>query len=118
MPYVLYDPFMLARYALSFTALHMTLYSMHAGEFGKQLGDKRSTFVCNIIIHSKLQGNPHDLRDVQKFLVSAFDSMREDRTQALNYHFITSTSTRNIRHFFELVKDTILTPFLQDIMEC
>ena len=63
-----------------------------------------------------MQGNPRDLGDVQTFLVQMFNSVRQDRTQELYRHFTTATDTKNIKVVFNIVKDTILTRHIQDII--
>lgn len=62
-------------------------------------------------------GNPRDLEDVQAFLVSMFNSVRQDKSQELYRHFTTATDTKNIKVVFNIVKDTILTRHIQDIMQ-
>ena len=46
-----------------------------------------------------------------------FNSVRQDRTQELYRHFTTATDTKNIKVVFNIVKDTILTRHIQDIMQ-
>jgi len=62
-------------------------------------------------------GDPHKLGDVQNFLVSMFNSVRQDKTQELYRHFTTATDTKNIKVVFNIVKDTILTRHISDIMQ-
>ncbi len=67
--------------------------------------------------HTHTQGNPRKLGDVQDFLVSMFNSVRQDKTQEMYRHFTTATDTGNIKVVFNIVKDTILTKHIQDIMQ-
>lgn len=62
-------------------------------------------------------GDPKKLSDVQDFLVILFNSVRQDRTQELYRHFTTATDTKNIKVVFNIVKDTILTKNIQDIVQ-
>ena len=62
-------------------------------------------------------GDPHKLGDVQNFLVSMFNSVRQDKTLELYRHFTTATDTKNIKVVFNIVKDTILTRHISDIMQ-
>ncbi len=64
-----------------------------------------------------LQGDPHKLEDVQNYLVSMFNHVRHDTSQELYRHFTTATDTKNIKVVFNIVKDTILTRHIQDIMQ-
>ena len=62
-------------------------------------------------------GDPHKLGDVQNYLVSMFNSVRQDKSQEMYRHFTTATDTKNIKVVFNIVKDTILTRHIQDIMQ-
>ena len=62
------------------------------------------------------QSNPHDLANVQEFILQMFDSRRRDRSKALFHHFTTATDTENIRFVFHAVKDIILGQNLQALM--
>ena len=62
-------------------------------------------------------GDPHTLGDVQTFLVSMFNTVRQDKAQELYRHFTTATDTKNIKVVFNIVKDTILTRHISDIMQ-
>jgi len=64
-----------------------------------------------------LQGDPHNLKDVQAYLVSMFNHVRHDTSQELYRHFTTATDTKNIKVVFNIVKDTILTRHINDIMQ-
>ena len=66
---------------------------------------------------SHVQGDPHKLEDVQNYLVGMFNHVRHDTTLELYRHFTTATNTRNIKVVFNIVKDTILTRHIQDIMQ-
>ncbi|KAG5262604.1 hypothetical protein AALO_G00276860 [Alosa alosa] len=62
-------------------------------------------------------GEPHDLADVQKFLVECFREKRRDQQQKpLYHHFTTAINTENIRLVFRDVKDTILHDNLKQLM--
>ena len=63
------------------------------------------------------QGDTRKLLDVQEYLVSMFNSVRQDKSQELYRHFTTATDTKNIKVVFNIVKDTILTRHIQDIMQ-
>ncbi|XP_012670110.1 guanine nucleotide-binding protein subunit alpha-13a [Clupea harengus] len=63
------------------------------------------------------EGEPHDLPDVQKFLVECFRNKRRDQQQKpLYHHFTTAINTENIRLVFRDVKDTILHDNLKQLM--
>ncbi|CAO2645889.1 Guanine nucleotide-binding protein subunit alpha-13, partial [Lemmus lemmus] len=63
------------------------------------------------------EGDPHCLRDVQKFLVECFRGKRRDQQQRpLYHHFTTAINTENIRLVFRDVKDTILHDNLKQLM--
>ena len=65
----------------------------------------------------EFEGDPHCLRDVQKFLVECFRSKRRDQQQKpLYHHFTTAINTENIRLVFRDVKDTILHDNLKQLM--
>ncbi|XP_030629415.1 guanine nucleotide-binding protein subunit alpha-13a isoform X1 [Chanos chanos] len=62
-------------------------------------------------------GEPHDLADVQKFLVECFRGKRREQQQKpLYHHFTTAINTENIRLVFRDVKDTILHDNLKQLM--
>ncbi|KAK7122737.1 hypothetical protein R3I94_019742 [Phoxinus phoxinus] len=62
-------------------------------------------------------GEPHDLQDVQKFLVECFrNKRREQQQKPLYHHFTTAINTENIRLVFRDVKDTILHDNLRQLM--
>ncbi|KAG9350323.1 hypothetical protein JZ751_026677 [Albula glossodonta] len=63
------------------------------------------------------EGEPHNLADVQKFLVECFRNKRRDQQQKpLYHHFTTAINTENIRLVFRDVKDTILHDNLKQLM--
>ncbi|XP_036691804.1 guanine nucleotide-binding protein subunit alpha-13 isoform X1 [Balaenoptera musculus] len=65
----------------------------------------------------EFEGDPHCLRDVQKFLVECFRNRRRDQQQKpLYHHFTTAINTENIRLVFRDVKDTILHDNLKQLM--
>ncbi|XP_026078322.1 guanine nucleotide-binding protein subunit alpha-13-like [Carassius auratus] len=62
-------------------------------------------------------GDPHNLPDVQKFLVDCFrNKRREPQQKPLYHHFTTAINTENIRLVFRDVKDTILHDNLKQLM--
>ncbi|TSK14692.1 Guanine nucleotide-binding protein subunit alpha-13 [Bagarius yarrelli] len=62
-------------------------------------------------------GEPHNLADVQKFLVECFRSKRrEQQVKPFYHHFTTAINTENIRLVFRDVKDTILHENLKQLM--
>ncbi|GCB73140.1 guanine nucleotide-binding protein subunit alpha-13 [Scyliorhinus torazame] len=66
---------------------------------------------------SQYEGNPHELSDVQQFLVQCFrDKRREQQHKPLYHHFTTAINTENIRLVFRDVKDTILHDNLKQLM--
>uniref|UniRef100_A0A3B3S4D4 G protein subunit alpha 13 n=1 Tax=Paramormyrops kingsleyae TaxID=1676925 RepID=A0A3B3S4D4_9TELE len=60
-------------------------------------------------------GDPHNLADVQKFLVECFRS-KHQKQKPLYYHFTTAINTENIRLVFRDVKDSILHDNLEQLM--
>lgn len=63
------------------------------------------------------EGNPHELSDVQQFLVQCFrDKRRDQQHKPLYHHFTTAINTENIRLVFRDVKDTILHDNLKQLM--
>ncbi|KAK2876512.1 hypothetical protein QQF64_004688 [Cirrhinus molitorella] len=62
-------------------------------------------------------GDPHNLQDVQKYLVDCFrNKRREQQQKPLYHHFTTAINTENIRLVFRDVKDTILHDNLKQLM--
>ncbi|MCI4384243.1 hypothetical protein PGIGA_G00036750 [Pangasianodon gigas] len=62
-------------------------------------------------------GEPHNLADVQKFLVECFrGKRREQQVKPFYHHFTTAINTENIRLVFRDVKDTILHENLKQLM--
>ncbi|XP_026133300.1 guanine nucleotide-binding protein subunit alpha-13-like isoform X2 [Carassius auratus] len=62
-------------------------------------------------------GDPHNLQDVQKFLVECFhNKRREPQQKPLYHHFTTAINTENIRLVFRDVKDTILHDNLKQLI--
>jgi GTPase SAR1 family protein len=64
----------------------------------------------------QFQGDPHNVKDVQKFILQMFDSRRRERSKALFHHFTTAIDTDNIKFVFHAVKDTILQDNLKSLM--
>lgn len=62
------------------------------------------------------EGNPHNLTDVQTFILQMFDNKRRERSKALFHHFTTAIDTENIKFVFHAVKDTILQFNLKALM--
>ncbi|XP_065174607.1 guanine nucleotide-binding protein subunit alpha-13-like isoform X3 [Sycon ciliatum] len=60
--------------------------------------------------------DPHNLNDVQKYLVSRFGRERKDSEKLLFHHFTTATDTKNIKFVFEAVRTTILEGNLEELM--
>ncbi|XP_056325576.1 guanine nucleotide-binding protein subunit alpha-13a [Danio aesculapii] len=66
---------------------------------------------------SEFTGDPHNLQDVQKYLVECFrNKRREQQQKPLYHHFTTAINTENIRLVFRDVKDTILHDNLKQLM--
>lgn len=61
-------------------------------------------------------GDPNSLEEVQRFLLSLFDSRRKERAKPLFHHFTTAVDTENIKFVFKAVKDTILEDNLKALM--
>ncbi|XP_028843919.1 guanine nucleotide-binding protein subunit alpha-13-like [Denticeps clupeoides] len=65
----------------------------------------------------EFSGDPHNLADVQSFLVDCFRTKRrEPQQKPLYHHFTTAINTENIRLVFRDVKDTILHANLRQLM--
>lgn len=64
------------------------------------------------------QGNPHDERCVQQFILHKFVEQRRGDTtrRPLFHHFTTAVDTENIKVVFNSVKDTILQRNLETLM--
>uniref|UniRef100_H2Z8W8 Uncharacterized protein n=1 Tax=Ciona savignyi TaxID=51511 RepID=H2Z8W8_CIOSA len=62
------------------------------------------------------EGDPHDLSDVQNYLVYKFESQRRDHAKPFFHHFTMAIDTNNIRFVFNAVKDTILHDNLHQLM--
>lgn len=65
---------------------------------------------------SSFRGDPHDVVQVQQFIVARFTERRNDPNKQLYHHFTTATDTENIRVVFRAVKDTILSKNIQALM--
>ena len=65
---------------------------------------------------SGFEGNPNDIKQVQKFILLMFDMRRRDRSNALFHHFTTAIDTQNIKRVFDAVKVTILKQNLDNLM--
>ena len=62
------------------------------------------------------EGDPHNLTDVQNFMLGLFDDRRRERNKPLFHHFTTAIDTENIKFVFQAVKDTILQDNLKSLM--
>lgn len=62
------------------------------------------------------RGDPHDLQQVQRFLVDWFYSVRRNRHKPLFHHFTTAVDTENIKVVFNAVRDTILQKNITQLM--
>lgn len=60
-------------------------------------------------------GNAHNIEDVKSFLVHMFDSVRQDRSHDLYYHFTTAVDTDNMAFVFQAIRDTILKGYISMI---
>eukprot|EP00058_Branchiostoma_floridae_P010082 XP_002595570.1 hypothetical protein BRAFLDRAFT_64649 [Branchiostoma floridae] len=60
--------------------------------------------------------DPHNLTDVQNFILNLFDAKRRERNKPLFHHFTTAVDTENIKFVFHAVKDTILQDNLKQLM--
>ena len=72
--------------------------------------------ITDYITGVKFEGDPHQLKDVERFLTQLFDSVRTDRRQELYRHFTTATDTNNIKFVFRAGRDTILHRHIDGIM--
>ncbi|XP_046424657.1 guanine nucleotide-binding protein subunit alpha homolog [Neodiprion fabricii] len=61
-------------------------------------------------------GDSHSMKDVQKFILNMFISVRREHKASLFHHFTTAVDTENIKVVFNAVKDTILIRNLQSLM--
>ena len=73
-------------------------------------------YVCIRDYFSEFEGNPHDLNDVQTFILGMFDERRRERSKPLFHHFTTAIDTENIKFVFLAVKDIILQDNLKSLM--
>ena len=63
------------------------------------------------------EGNPHKLEDVQAFMAGMFNSVRRTTNQDFYHYFTTAINTKNIRVVFDIVKDSILSKQISEIMQ-
>lgn len=77
----------------------------------------KSDLLSKKVVHRKItdyfttlpfMGDAHNLKDVKGFLVHMFDSVRQDRSHDLYYHFTTAVDTDNMTFVFNVIRDTIL----------
>lgn len=66
--------------------------------------------------YPQFTGDPHNLRDVQMFLLNMFANVRREPKTTLYHHFTTAIDTHNIEVVFNSVKDTILNRNLESLM--
>jgi guanine nucleotide-binding protein subunit alpha-12 len=66
--------------------------------------------------YPQFSGDPHNLRDVQMFLLNMFANVRREPKTTLYHHFTTAIDTHNIEVVFNSVKDTILNRNLESLM--
>ncbi|KAJ8722452.1 hypothetical protein PYW07_003632 [Mythimna separata] len=66
--------------------------------------------------YPQFTGDPHNLRDVQMFLLKMFANVRREPKTTLYHHFTTAIDTHNIEVVFNSVKDTILNRNLESLM--
>lgn len=62
------------------------------------------------------RGDPHNLGDVQRFLVNWFYQARRSQHKPLFHHFTTAVDTENIKVVFNAVRDTILQKNITQLM--
>lgn len=60
--------------------------------------------------------DPHNVNQVQNFILNMFDARRRERSKALFHHFTTAVDTDNIKYVFTFVRDTILSENLRRLM--
>ncbi|VVC88841.1 unnamed protein product [Leptidea sinapis] len=61
-------------------------------------------------------GDPHNLRDVQMYILNMFANVRREPKTTLYHHFTTAIDTHNIEVVFNSVKDTIFNRNLESLM--
>lgn len=66
--------------------------------------------------YPQFTGDPHNLRDVQMYLLNMFANVRREPKTTLYHHFTTAIDTHNIEVVFNSVKDTILNRNLESLM--
>ncbi|XP_063359254.1 guanine nucleotide-binding protein subunit alpha homolog [Cydia amplana] len=66
--------------------------------------------------YPQFTGDPHNLADVQMFLLDMFANVRREPKTTLYHHFTTAIDTYNIEVVFNSVKDTILNRNLESLM--
>lgn len=66
--------------------------------------------------YPEFPGDPHNLRDVQVFILNLFANVRREPKTTLYHHFTTAIDTHNIEVVFNSVKDTILNRNLESLM--
>lgn len=74
----------------------------------------RATSIADYI--DGFKGDPHNLADVQRFLVNWFYEARRSQHKPLFHHFTTAVDTENIKVVFNAVRDTILQKNITQLM--
>lgn len=62
-------------------------------------------------------GNPKALKDVQQYMAAMFNSVRRVTHQDFYHYFTTAINTKNIKVVFDIVKDSILSRQIGEIMQ-
>ncbi|XP_068629570.1 guanine nucleotide-binding protein subunit alpha homolog [Battus philenor] len=66
--------------------------------------------------YPQFTGDPHNLQDVQMYILNMFANVRREPKTTLYHHFTTAIDTHNIEVVFNSVKDTILNRNLESLM--
>lgn len=61
-------------------------------------------------------GDPYDLNDVQKFILTLFESAKRDQTRPIFHHYTTAIDTENIKVVFNAVRDSIVQKNITQLM--
>ncbi len=65
----------------------------------------------------EFDGDPHKIKDVQQFMAAMFNSVRRVTNQDFYHYFTTAINTKNIKVVFDIVKDSILSKQIGEIMQ-
>lgn len=63
------------------------------------------------------EGDPKKLEHVQGFMAAMFDAVRRNTQQEFYHYFTTAINTKNIKVVFNIVKDSILSKHINEIMQ-